>query len=497
MLTRTPLLAVALSLSAGGLVAQSPTGAPAGDDVPRAPREFRAAWVATVANIDWPSEPGLSVSRQKQEAVAILDRLAALNMNAVVFQVRPHADAMYRSRLEPWSYYLTGRQGRAPQPSYDPLELWVAEAHARGLQLHAWFNPYRANHPANRGELSAESIVRRHPELVVKLGKDGYYWMDPALEAVQEHSLAVILDVVQRYDVDGVHFDDYFYPYRSYNDGADFPDDASYEAYQRGGGELARDDWRRAAVDRFVERVHREVHAAKPHVEFGISPFGIWRPGHPPGIQGLDQYDSLYADAKRWLNEGWVDYFTPQLYWPIAQVPQSFPVLLGWWQDQNAHGRHLWPGTSIGRARNDAGTTEIVNQVMVVRGMLPADPGLCMFSMKVLMPADAPLATRLLEGPYAGRALIPATPWLDDRPPAAPQVELGGPRGRRELRFRAADDDTFLFVVSEQRGPRWTHAIVPAENARPQPLGEGVTRVAVRAVDRSRNESAAVAVDVD
>ncbi len=456
--------------------------------IPHPRREFRAAWVATVANIDWPSKPGLPEKTQKEEALAILDRLVELHLNAVVFQVRPQADAMYRSELEPWSYFLTGRQGKAPRSFYDPLEFWVEAAHARGLQLHAWFNPYRANHPDCRGELSPKSIVEAHPELVVKLGDKGYWWMDPALQAVQDHTVAVVLDVVKRYDVDGVHFDDYFYPYRSYNDGKDFPDDASWTAYQQGGGKLSRHDWRRDAVDRLIERLHREIHAAKPHVEFGISPFGIWRPGHPEGIEGLDQYDVLFADARKWLAEGWVDYLSPQLYWPIARVAQSFPVLLGWWQQQNAKQRHLWPGTSIGRARNDAGATEILNQIMITRGMMPDDPGMCFFSMKSLQREDSALVDRLLKGPYAERALIPASPWLDAEAPSAPKIRVGKVKGKPAVRIDVQGDDAFLFVVYQKRGDRWSSEIVPG-GTREHVLAEDATAVAVSAVDRSRNES--------
>jgi uncharacterized lipoprotein YddW (UPF0748 family) len=458
------------------------------------PREFRAAWVATVANIDWPSKPGLPVDEQQAEALRILDRLVALGMNAVVFQVRPQADALYESKLEPWSYFLTGRQGQAPEPFYDPLEFWIDEAHARGLLLHAWFNPYRANHPSHKGPLSPDSLVEKRPELVVKLGNQGYWWMDPALPAVQEHSLAVVMDVVTRYDVDGVHFDDYFYPYASYHDGEDFPDQASYDAYRKAGGKLERGDWRRAAVDGFIEKLYRRIRAQKKPVEFGISPFGIWRPGHPDGIQGLDQYEALYADAKRWLNEGWVDYFTPQLYWPIAQIPQSFPVLLGWWDDQNTARRHLWPGTSIGRARGEAGVTEILNQILLVRGMLRRDPGICMFSMKVLMPEDGALPTALRKGPWSRPALVPASPWLDDKAPRPPKVELAAQDGATLLRIEPRGTDTFLFVVDERRGARWSTAAILPAGSREHPLPDGVDAAAVRAVDRARNLSAPTVV---
>jgi uncharacterized lipoprotein YddW (UPF0748 family) len=194
----------------------------AGAQLPDVEREFRAVWVATVANIDWPSKPGLSTEEQKAEAIAILDKVRQLNMNAVVFQVRAQADSFYASALEPWSYYLTGEQGKAPEPYYDPLEFWVEEAHARGIELHAWFNPYRAAHPSMRGELAQSSIVNTSPELVRPLGDNGYYWMVPTKLEVQKHSFDVVMDVVERYDVDGIHFDDYFYPYESYNDGKIF-----------------------------------------------------------------------------------------------------------------------------------------------------------------------------------------------------------------------------------------------------------------------------------
>ncbi|HEY1021489.1 MAG TPA: family 10 glycosylhydrolase, partial [Flavisolibacter sp.] len=279
---------------------------------PHAEREFRAAWVATVANINWPSKPSLPVDSQKKEALALLDFLKDKNFNAVIFQVRPQADALYQSNLEPWSYYLTGTQGKAPEPFYDPLQFWVDEAHNRGLELHVWLNPYRAHHKSG-GPISDQSLVKRKPELVVYL-KDGYWWFDPSLKETKAHSTAVVMDLVKRYDIDGVHFDDYFYPYREYNKGDDFPDSTSYAAYQAGGGKLSRGDWRREAVNSFIENLYTEIKKEKKHVKFGLSPFGIWRPGYPEGICCFDQYEILYADAKKWLNKGWVDYFSPQLY---------------------------------------------------------------------------------------------------------------------------------------------------------------------------------------
>ena len=454
-----------------------------GPQLPEPDREFRAAWVATVSNIDWPSKPGLPADQQKAEAIDMLDRLAQLNMNAVVLQVRPHCDALYESALEPWSAYLSGEEGVPPAPLYDPLAFWIEEAHARGLELHAWFNPYRAAHPGRPGAPAATSILNKRPKLAVTLGTRGYRWLDPSLPEVQAHSLAVVLDVVERYDIDGVHFDDYFYPYASYHDGEDFPDGQSWSAYVNAGGNLERGDWRRASVDTFVEAVYRGVKDAKPWVEFGISPFGIWRPDHPKGIQGLDQYAALYADAKKWFEEGLVDYFTPQLYWPIAKTPQSFPRLLAWWGEQNPEGRHLWPGLAISRMKGEAGATELAGQILIERAMEPESPGVCFFSMRHLMEDETPLGARLLEDLFAERALIPASPWLGAETPARPNVtvEAGGvifEPGREA-------DVVRLWIVQWERGGRWNTKILPGSSSRWE-WPSAPTQVAVRAVGRSR-----------
>jgi uncharacterized lipoprotein YddW (UPF0748 family) len=470
------------------------------ESIPSPPREFRGVWVATVANIDWPSTRGLTTEGQKNEAIAILDKAKELNFNGVVFQVRPQADALYKSDLEPWSSYLTGQQGKAPDPFYDPLEFWVKEAHARGLELHAWFNPYRANSPANRGGLSDKSIVKAHPELVLQLGNRGYYWMNPALKGVQDHSTAVVMDVVKRYDIDGVHFDDYFYPYREYNDGKDFPDDESWKAYQESGGKLARNDWRRDAVNTFIKRCYNEIKATKPHVKFGISPFGMWRPGYPPSIRGFDQYDILYADAKLWLNEGWVDYYTPQLYWRISDVPHSFPVLLGWWVQENTKKRHLWPGLALGRGSSQEGGNESVNQIMVTRGMVPDGPGNVFFSMRGFMRDRGGLNEALLKGPYKLRALVPTCPWLDSQPPEAPEVKTTKQQDQLEISWKpTGKEEPFLWVLYTKKDGNWSYEILPsAERTATKDLKENaITGVAVSAVDRTGNESEKMMVKVE
>lgn len=458
---------------------------------PTAMREFRAAWVATVANINWPSTPGLSTAEQQHEALALLDFLEKHHFNAVIFQVRPQADALYSSDLEPWSYYLTGTQGLAPDPYYDPLEFWIDEAHKRGLELHVWLNPYRAHH-VSAGEVEDASIVHKMPESVVQL-KEGYWWFDPAMKTTQDHSAAVVMDLVRRYDIDGVHFDDYFYPYESYNDGDDFPDDDTWETYRDGGGALARGDWRREHVNRFIERVYNEIKAEKRHVKFGLSPFGIWRPGYPEGIAGMDQYDKLYADAKLWLNMGWIDYFTPQLYWPISQIPQSFPVLLGWWSEENTLNRHVWPGMNVGRGGDEANLKEVTNQIMVTRGMLPSSKGAVHWSISSLTRHPL-LAEGLLDGPYRQQALVPTSSWLGNTAPPAPTVVLTSRSGGVEVRWQHEDThQVFQWVVYSRYGEQWEYLILPRHvsdvNLQHEKAGTKLDEVVVTAVDRLGNES--------
>jgi len=487
-------------------------------EIPVPAREFRVAWVATVANIDWPSEPGLPSDEQKREVTAILDKARELNLNAVILQVRPQCDAFYPSEMEPWSYFLTGRQGKPPEPYYDPLAFWIEEAHDRGLELHAWFNPYRAHHPKG-GEITECSVVKTRPGIVRRL-KGGYYWLDPGEKETRDYSIAVIMDVVRRYDIDGVHLDDYFYPYPSYNGGEDFPDDESWAEYRRRGGGLTRGEWRRENVNRFVRRLYRAIKKEKPRVKFGMSPFGIWRPRNPESILGLDQYDVLYADARLWLNKGWVDYWTPQLYWPINRIPQSYPVLLGWWVRENRRNRNLWPGLYTSRIVDERGVDENINQIMVTRGFVPAGPGNVHFSMKALMENRGGIADALATGPYVRPALVPPSPWLDDRPPDAPRVRtevIGGdlvvswePRGKEEV---------FRWVVYVKQGEDWRYEIlnrkdrsfsirlpgaVPCTGGEidlmwcdvPEEDSGGITRVAVSAVDRTGNESVRTVVEI-
>lgn len=461
-------------------------------------REFRAAWIATVANINWPSKPGLTTAEQQKEAIVLLDLLKSLNFNAAILQIRPQADALYKSELEPWSYFLTGKQGKAPEPYYDPLQFWVEAAHDRGLELHVWLNPYRAHHLSG-GEESATSVVKSKPELVVKL-KDGQYWMDPSKKEVQDHSAAVVRDIVKRYDIDGVHIDDYFYPYDSYNGGADFPDDQSWAAYQQSGGKLSRGDWRRESVNTFIERIYKEIKNEKKYVKFGISPFGIWRPGYPESIEGLDQYDKLYADAKLWLNKGWLDYFSPQLYWKVNDIAHSLPVLLGWWQSENTKGRHLWPGLNVGLGGDDKNVDEVINQIMITRGMVPASKGALHWSIAGLVKHEK-LRQGLIDGPYKKEAIVPASEWLDKKVPEMPIVTVAPKDSLWQIRWNHPEkSDVFRWVVYYKYGDKWNYRIMNrndnsldvlvAISKTPTSKDKLVlTAFGVTAIDRTGNES--------
>jgi uncharacterized lipoprotein YddW (UPF0748 family) len=463
---------------------------------PKAMREFRAAWIATVANINWPSKPGLTTEEQQQEAIALLDFLQQHNFNAAILQVRPQADALYKSDLEPWSYFLTGKQGKAPDPYYDPLEFWTTEAHNRGLELHVWLNPYRAHHPRGDSVISDRSIIKTDPNLVLYL-KQGYWWMDPSQKEVQDKTTNVVMDLVKRYDIDGVHFDDYFYPYREYNLGEDFPDSSSYVSYQSTGGTLSRGDWRRNSVNDLIERIYKEMKATKPYVKFGLSPFGLWRPGYPESACCFDQYDILYADAKLWLNKGWIDYFTPQLYWPIKRVPLSFPVLLGWWAKENTKHRHLWPGISVGRDTSGRTVDETINQIMIARGMLPESKGVVHWSISSDV-RNTNLQSALLAGPYKEGAIVPASPWLDKNAPEPPSVTSTKSTDSLQVNWSHPNPtDVFRWIVYYEYGNTWNYKILNRNDRSFQIKLVGGTekiplklnRVAVTAVDRTGNES--------
>lgn len=447
---------------------------------PNLTREFRAGWVATVANIDWPSKPGLPVDQQQSELIAILDRAVELKLNAIIFQVRPACDAMYASKIEPWSYYLTGAMGKPPEPFYDPLAFAIRSAHNRGLELHAWFNPFRALHPSTKSAVSPRHISVTRPELVRHYGD--LLWLDPGERDVQEYSLQVVMDVVKRYDVDGVHFDDYFYPYKvkdSQKNNIDFPDELSWKHFGARGG-LNREDWRRENVNSFIQRVYRSIKEAKPWVKFGISPFGIWQQGYPSQIKGMSSYQELYCDSRKWLLNGWLDYCTPQLYWEIQPVEHSYPALLKWWSEQNPLHRHVWPGLNSGHVGDKWNSEEIVNQIKLTRNQ-NSSGGHIHWSMKSLMDNRGGLAAALKTGLYAEPALIPPSPWLDRKLPAQPKMGIGLD-GR--LTWSAGNSQpASLWVVQSKLGERWTTRILPAD-AHEQLFAKLPDAVALTAIDR-------------
>lgn len=435
---------------------------------PPAPREFRAAWIASVANIDWPSKPGLPVAQQKDEIVRIADRAQKMGLNALIVQVRPAADALYASSLEPWSEYLTGTQGLAPDPYYDPLAMWIDEAHRRGLELHAWFNPYRAKHPTSKSPAYATHVSVASPQVVKAYGE--YLWMDPGEPEAVRRTLDVIADVVRRYDVDGIHIDDYFYPYPEKSPAGDelpFPDDPAWQRFVQSGGALARDDWRRANVNALVERMHASVHREKPWVKFGVSPFGLGRPDRrPPGIVGFSQYDKLYADVELWLARGWMDYLVPQLYWAIDSPGQPFAPLLDYWTGINPAKRHVWPGyftSRIDATEKSWTAEEIANQVALTRARRV--DGHVHFSMAALMENRRGIADRLAQS-YATPALVPATPWLDNNPPLPPdlraRVAPGDPGTILLQNASPAPGRTRTLAIWARYGSAWRFRTFPA-----------------------------------
>ncbi|RYF46280.1 MAG: glycoside hydrolase, partial [Cytophagaceae bacterium] len=309
--------------------------------LPQPKREFRGVWIATVVNIDWPTSTRSVPEAQKRELVEMLDTHQQTGINAVMLQVRPAADALYAKSFEPWSKYLTGQQGRAPSPHYDPLEFALTEAHKRGMELHAWFNPYRATFDRNFASLSSDHITRLKPEWFFTYG--GIKLFNPGIPEVREYIVKVILNVVDNYDIDGVHLDDYFYPYPIA--GQRINDTDAYQKYGQDFDDVR--DWRRDNVDQLIKMLGDSIHKHKPNMKFGISPFGIWanKYQNPEGSEtsGGSSYYENFADSRRWVKEGWIDYINPQIYWPIKSRAASFSKLLSWWSD-NAYNRHLYIG---------------------------------------------------------------------------------------------------------------------------------------------------------
>jgi uncharacterized lipoprotein YddW (UPF0748 family) len=313
-------------------------------------RFIRGVWIATVANIDWPTQKGLSVEVQKQEMIHLLDNVKAYNMNTIVFQIRPTADAFYKSQYEPYSHWLTGMQGE--DPGYDPLQFTIEECHRRGLNIHVWLNPYRINNDTVGYNMYAkEHIINKHPEWVVNYGKAKYF--NPGLDEVRKFTCNVVKDIVSNYDIDAIHMDDYFYPYKIA--GQEFPDSLTFAEHSR--GFKNKEDWRRNNVNLIIKEMNETIKSVKPWVEFGISPFAVWRnkTDDPRGsdTKAMTNYDGLYADILLWQEKGWIDYVLPQLYFNIGYKIADYAVLADWWSKYN-YGANVYAGLAPYRVSKSA-----------------------------------------------------------------------------------------------------------------------------------------------
>ena len=391
-------------------------------------RELRAAWIATYSNIDWP-ERSHTPQQQKEAFIKLIDGHKATGINAVYVQIRSQSDAMYPSNYEPWSADLTGIQGRAPNPMWDPLEFMLTECHRRGIEFHAWLNPYRvAGVSSSLAGFSPDHVSRKHPQWLLRSGTK--VTLNPGLPLVREHILKVISDIVNRYDVDGIHFDDYFYPEFGFND------DASYSQDPR--GIVNRADWRRDNVNILVKDVAAQIKRLKPWVKFGVSPSGIYRNSNDSSVgsptKGMEHYSVLYADSKKWLQEGWVDYIEPQVYWYIGQPAADYNQLIPWWNN-NAFGRHIYIGIagykveSWGRSPW-ADEKQIPNQIRLNRKYLDQNiKGTAFYNTSSMELNLLGFIDSLKNTFYNSPAIIPAMPWKDSVPPNAPyslKAELSG-----------------------------------------------------------------------
>lgn len=468
-------------------------------------REFRAVWVATVSNIDWPSRPGLTTDQQKKEIIDILDMHSKNGMNAVIVQIRPASDAFYPSNLEPWSKYLTGVAGKAPVPFYDPLQFWIDQCHQRNMEFHAWLNPFRVALNAS-DPLAGNHIAFKHPEWIVNYG--GKLYFDPGLPQARDFVVKVVNDIVSRYDVDAIHFDDYFYPYPLKED---FPDEGSFAQYNRGFVLEKKSDWRRENVDLLIKSLSENIKRIKPWVKFGISPFGVWRNkvDDPEGSEtnaGTTNYDHLYADILKWQKNGWIDYCLPQLYWQIGHPSVDFLTLSKWWSG-HAYNRAMYIGHAVYKLEANSSVPEwkdpeqLVRQIQIVR-QIPSLGGSAFYSSvhfkRDLFGFDQTLRDKIYKTP----ALIPAMPWIDSKAPGVPvHIKKRG----HKLKWKPAVannemDKTVGFLVYlnplgqqfDAKNPENIFTITKHKSIVFKPNSRKLQRkyeIRVSAVDRLHNES--------
>jgi len=373
--------------------------------------EFRGVWIATVDNIDWPLRGDYVPASQKAEFIRQLDMHKKNGMNAVIVQVRPSADAFYPSSYEPWSQWLTGTQGKAPSPYYDPLKFMIEETHKRGMVFHAWLNPYRAVFNIKSSSLAKNHITRRHPGWFLTYGDKKYF--DPANREAQQFVVDVVKDIVKRYNIDAIHMDDYFYPYRIA--GKEFPDE---DSYRNSGTRLSKDDWRRSNVDSIIHKLSVAIKAINPRCQFGISPFSVWRnkeqdPRGSPSLASQTNYDDLYADILLWLEKDWIDYVAPQLYFEIGHSKVDFKKMLDWWAD-HAYGRHLYIGIGLYRAGSSAAwknPDELPDQIRLMRQNEKVQ-GAIYFSSKTFNNNPNGWSDSLRNNYYREAVPVPEMDWL-------------------------------------------------------------------------------------
>jgi len=460
-------------------------------------RELRAAWIHYVWNGVWPSRSGMTQAEAKAELVGLFDGLAAARMNAVFLQVRTEGDALYPSALAPWARFLTGTMGQ--DPGWDPLAFAIDEAHARGIELHAWLNPYRA---LSQTSLTppASHVTKRMPEVTVPWGTQ--IWLDPAAPEVRTDLQNVIAELLDRYDVDGIHFDDYFYPYPNGN--LTFDDDKRFNAYVGQGGTLVRTAWRRQNVNTLVREVSEHVAQKRADARFGISPFGIYKPGVPEGIQGLDAYNVIACDPVTWIDEGWVDYLVPQLYWPTTREKQAFGKLVTWWASLARDGRSVFVGHDITKIGQDEWPLEEIElQMHLSRAERTAGKGLrgnVFFTARPLANDQLGLRTSLTTTywppattpPLASALAARASGALQD--PSAPRVVQRG----AELTVTPGDDTRArAFAIYDRSGASPALAeLVPARASGGTDVTLGTGHWAISVVDRHGLESRAVVVVV-
>lgn len=486
-----------LLLMAGGVFAQVQTGSA----YPK--REFRAAWIQSVNG----QFRGMPTEKLKQNLIGQLNSLQKAGINAIIFQVRPEADALYASRLEPWSRFLTGVQGKAPEPYWDPMQFMIDECHKRGMEFHAWINPYRTK-TTLKSELAPNHVYNIHPEWFVTYGDQLYF--DPALPESRRHICMVVSDIVSRYDVDAIHMDDYFYPYPI--KGKDFPDDASFARF--GGGFSNKGDWRRSNVNVLIKKLHETIREIKPWVKFGVSPFGIYRneSSDPLGskTKGLQNYDDLYADVLLWAREGWIDYNIPQIYWHIGHPVADYETLVKWWA-RNTENRPLFIGQSVmNTVQNADPKNTSINQLprkMALQRAYQTIGGSCQWPASAVVENAGKYRDALIAEYHKYPALPPVFDFMDNEAPAKVRkmkpvwTEDGyilfwtAPKYKEEMN-RAVQYVVYRFNDKEKVNiddPSHIVAIT-RDNFYKLPYEDGKTkyRYVVTALDRLHNESKSV-----